>query len=358
MKIPKPEHLPSGAWRVRLRLDGESISITRPTKTEAINEAKLIKAQFANDIKPYSTGRNMTLDQAIDVYIEDHRNVLSPSTIRGYGIIRRNRFQSVMNKRLKDIRDWQVVVNNEAKMPKCSPKTLQNAWRFVGSVMRYQGVTPPKVMLPQVNSATREWLDYEEIETFLEAVEGTPYELCALLALSSLRRSEIFGLSWGDVDLKHEVIKLHQTMTPDEKNRFVQREATKNKTSRRTVPILIPRLLELLKAERGVGLIMSGHPDTYNRHIGMICDDAGLPHVGLHGLRHSFASLAYHVGMDQRTCMEIGGWSNPATMQLIYQHIAAKDKEYHKNAMKSFFEEAQNKRKNAHDSAHKNQKMQ
>lgn len=355
MKIPKPEHLPSGAWRVRLRLDGESISITRPTKTEATNEAKLIKAQYANDIKMAVTGKNLTLDQAMEVYIEEHKNVLSPATIRGYGTIRRNRFQSVINKKLKDIDDWQAVVNREATLG-VSTKTLSNAWRFVGSVIRYQGILPPKVVLPQVNSAVREWLDYEEIKTFMKKIQGDYYEMPCLLALCSLRRSEIFGLHWEDVDLKHETISVHRTMVPDEDHHYVLREATKNASSRRTVPIMIPRLLELMKEKQGTGLMFRTNPEGCNRRVGDLAEAAGLPRVSLHGLRHSFASLAYHVGMDERTCMELGGWANPATMQKIYTHVASKDKEKHQNAIKNFFldpgDQSEKTDQNAHENAH------
>ena len=108
--------------------------------------------------------------------------------------------------------------------------------------------------------------------------------------------------------------------------------------------------------EKPEGLIFTGHPETYNKHIEQLATDADLPRVGLHGLRHSFASLAYHVGMDERTCMELGGWSNPATMQKIYTHVAAKDKEKHKNALRKFFEDvgtpSDNSEENAHENAH------
>lgn len=353
MKIPKAKKLPSGQWRVQLQIGGERISITRAKEKDCLNEAKLIKAQYANGIKPKVTGKNLTLDEAMEIYIEDHRNVLSPTTIRGYGIIRRNRFQSVINKKLKDIDDWQAVINREAK--DISAKTLANAWRFTSSVIRYQKLTPPKVALPQISSSTREWLDYEEIKTFMAAIKGSYYEMPCLLALSSLRRSEIFGLHWEDVDLKHETIQIHQTMVPDEDHHYVLREATKNATSRRTVPIMIPRLLELLKEKQGSGQMFRTNPEGCNRRIGDLAEAAGLPRVSLHGLRHSFASLAYHVGMDERTCMELGGWANPATMQKIYTHVAAKDKEAHKNALKKFFEDAEKKeepQKNAHENAH------
>jgi hypothetical protein len=44
MRIPKAKQLPSGSWYIRIRVDGEDVSITRNTEAEAIAEAMSIKA--------------------------------------------------------------------------------------------------------------------------------------------------------------------------------------------------------------------------------------------------------------------------------------------------------------------------
>ena len=59
--------------------------------------------------------------------------------------------------------------------------------------------------------------------------------------------------------------------------------------------------------------------------INEICKAHGLPEVGVHGLRHSFASLAYHLQIPEKIAMEIGGWSDDGTMRKIYTHLAQKD---------------------------------
>jgi len=69
MKVPKSEKLPSGSYRIRLRLGGESISITKPTERKAIREAEKIKADYRNGIKTRPTGGAMPLSVAIDDYI-------------------------------------------------------------------------------------------------------------------------------------------------------------------------------------------------------------------------------------------------------------------------------------------------
>ena len=91
VKIPTARQLPSGNWFVQLRIDGRSISITKPTQREAVAEALAIKEGI---IKAKNTPRNaITLKAAMEDYISQRENVLSPATIAGYHVIRRNRFQ-------------------------------------------------------------------------------------------------------------------------------------------------------------------------------------------------------------------------------------------------------------------------
>lgn len=45
----------------------------------------------------------------------------------------------------------------------------------------------------------------------------------------------------------------------------------------------------------------------------------------MHGLRHSFASLAYHMGIPEMMAADIGGWKDLGTMHKIYTHLAERD---------------------------------
>lgn len=342
MKIPKPEKLPSGSYRVRLRLDGQSVSITKPTEREAIREAELIKAQHRNDIKTRPTGGNVPLHAAIDDYISSRENVLSPATIRGYRVIQKYRFQTYTNRPIGSI-NWQRAVNEESRL--VSAKTLKNSWGFVRSVLMENGLDV-SVRLPAVPVAEKEWLTPEQIPVFLEAVKGQPCEIPALLALSSLRRSEIFALDWQDIDLRNRVIHVRGAMTIDESNSYVLRDQTKTASSTRAVPIFIDQLYRALSAvENKTGAVVSSNPSTPFKQIRSVCARAGLPNPGVHGLRHSFASLCYHLGINEMTAMEIGGWSDFQTMRKIYTHLSEIDRMKNADKLADFF-------KNAHGNAH------
>lgn len=339
MKVPKAKKLPSGSWYIQLRLGGESISITRQTEKECIQAAQFTKAEYLAGLREKKETLP-TLGEAIDSYIKNKSNVLSPSTLRGYQIIRKNRFQSHMDKNLSEFKrnDWVKMCNDEAAV--CAPKTLQNAWRFVASVLRENGVSVPKLTLPQVPPNDRPFLEPEEITTFVKAVKGTNVEIPALLALSSLRRSEISALTWENIDFKKRCIYVRGATVPGRDHKFVRKQTNKNRTSTRTVPILMDELLNALQEKGGAtGPIVTDHPDTIRKGINRVCAKCGLPEVGVHGLRHSFASLAYHLGIPEKITMEIGGWADGQTMRKIYTHVAQADRTKYTDKLSTFFAE-------------------
>lgn len=301
-------------------------------------KAIAIRAGFL-EVKKQSVEKGLTLRTAIDRYIDRRQNSLSPTTIRAYRIVQKNRFQSVADLTLHNGIDWQKVCDNEA--PLCKYKTLKNAWLFVGSVLRESGLDVPKVKLPQQEIHERKWLDPDQILTFCDACRGNRIETESLLALMSLRRSELLALRWKDVDLPHHCFTINQVLVPNEHNQYVIKNSAKSKTSARTVPILIPRLEELLVKPADAApddLISHTAPNSLIRSINRICADAGLPEVGVHGLRHSFASLAYHLGYREEECMRIGGWSDYTVMHDVYTHLYQKDIEAKQDKMYQFYE--------------------
>lgn len=319
-KIPEPKRLPSGSWHVRLRVGGQTYYITKPTRSEAIAEAAAVKSGLKSAIQ--APGRELTLTQAIDRYIADRQNVLSPSTIRGYRIIQRNRFRGLMTARISTItpQRWQASVNAEARV--VSAKTLKNACGFIASVVADSTGQHLSARLPQVVAGDHPYLSPAQIPVFLDAVHGDSVETAALLALSSLRQSEIMALQWQDVDLAAGVIHVRGAAVPDEHNQLVRKKETKNAASRRTVPIIPPLRPVLESAARGSGPVITISTSWMYKRINALCRDCGLPEVGVHGLRHSFASLAYELRLPEKATMRIGGWSDDRTMKKIYTHLS------------------------------------
>lgn len=340
MKVPKAKKMSSGNYFIRLRLGGEEICITEPTEKECIRQAQFIKSEYmAGKRQRKDDKEQVTLQKACQNFVATRKNALSPSTIRGYNYIIKNRFQSLMERNVSDITesDWIVAVNKEAAV--CSPKTMKNAWGFIASVLRKElKMVPPDVTLPQIPPNERPFLSAEQIKVFVDAIKGTEVEIAALLALSSMRRSEICALRWENVDLKNRLIHIKGAAVYDESEVLVQKKTNKNTSSARTIPIMMDELYNALDvAKQPSGLVVTCYPNVIRNRINRICKANDLPQVGTHGLRHSFASLAKHLGMPEQLTMQIGGWSDYQTMRKIYTHISQKDADSYKNAMAEFY---------------------
>ena len=322
MKLPEPRKLPSGSWNIRVQIDGQTYSITKTTPKACIKEAMALKS----GAKEARKKANQTVAAAIDGYILSRENVLSPSTIRGYRAIARTRFQTAMRWDIGTATQdqWQRAINQEAK--RCSAKTLKNAWGFLSAVILDATGRKVNVRLPQIVPNEMPFLTAEQIPVFLSAIQGKGCEIAALLALSSLRRSEILALKWSDIDLKNNCIYVHGAAVQGEDNALVHRKENKNTSSRRTIPFILPQLREaVIEADKENPLVYPGNPNQIWQSVNRICRREGLPEVGVHGLRRSFASLAYHLGISEEVTMRTGGWSDISTMRKVYTKVSQKD---------------------------------
>lgn len=331
IKIPTPRYR-HGRWNIELRAEGQSI--TADTEEECRAKAVAIRAGFLEA----KTKAHSTLRAACDRYIADRTAVLSPATVRGYRVIQKNRFQKVMDVPISSVGNWQKVVNEEAA--KCSPKTVKNAWAFVRRVLENEGVYV-KIDTPKVPKSKRNWLTPEQIREFVELVKGEPCEIPALLALHSLRRSEIAALTWENVNLSDGYLVVSGSVVPNENQQYVRKDLNKTQASTRVIKILIPALVAALEAaESRTGAVYTGHINTPYKQINAICQRHGLPAVGIHGLRHSFASLGYHLRMSELEVMQLGGWSDLQTVHKIYTHLSELDRAKAENKMAEFYRDS------------------
>ena len=342
MKVPTPKKMTSGNWYIRLRLGGKGYTVTDPNKADCIARARSIKAKYKAgelEVQPPTKPAPATLGALIDAYIDKFAPVLSPATVRGYKIMRQHQFQAFMGTTVDKI-DYQNMINVEAR--RVGPKTIQNAWGLVRAALRDSGAPIPTVRLPAVPPKEISYLQPEEIKPFLEAIKGHPVELAALLMLHGLRVSEALALRWPDsVDLKGGRLIVSGAMVRNEDNGYSLKAANKNRTSARSVPIMIPRLRSLLAASsRSTGSVITQKPRTTLYHIQEACKRAGVTVVGNHGLRHSFASLCRFLAIPEEQTMAWGGWADYQTMHKRYIHMAKAAAERDAQKMADFFKNA------------------
>ena len=314
MKIPKARQLPSGSWFCRVRVNGADISITRPTEREAVKAAILAKAEGVEK------KNRTTLRAAIDDYIQA-RPKLSPATVAGYRVIQRNRATLIMDKPISDITERNVRASVTRDAAKLSPKTLRNTYGLIGAVLTEQGgVDISRIRLPSGERTEKRIYSRDEIAALLDALRGDELEAPVLLALMlGLRRSEICALRWDRVDIENRRITIDAAVVLDENRQLVTKE-TKTRHSTRTLENCPERLIDALDALPRGELVVGLSPDQLSKRWTAFLARNDLPHIGLHALRHTFASIMLSLGVGDLYTMSMGGWATDRTLRAVYQH--------------------------------------
>ena len=325
MKTPTARRLPSGSWFIQLRIDGQSVSITEDTEELCVARAMGIKTGL---IKVRRKPAEMTLTKAIDKYIEARSNLLSPSTIREYKQVQRNRFPDLMERKLGDItaRDIQRSINAERGPNEqgnaLSPKTILNAYGLVKSVLdEHVDIDLRKIKLPQREEYVANVLTPDEVGKLIVELRGNVGEVPILLAVwLGLRRSEIAALRKSDFDFKRGTVTIRAARVLNSDNEYVEK-GTKTTKSTRTIDCpqyILDKLAEL--PDDGEYLVKL-YPGTVYKILQKVCEANGLPKVRLHDLRHVAASIMEALGVPDKYAMGRGGWSSKQTMRGRYQHV-------------------------------------
>lgn len=339
MYIPEPKKTPTG-WRIQLRINGQSIPIMADTPKECRRKAALVKAEAQNAAKPVKKC-DLTLSQAIDAYIAALPPDISPATLRAYRNIQRKRFPDLMSMRVASITPASLQRALNSELSSFSRKTVKNAFVLVKTVLEANGVEVPKKLAIDRKERKKKdpiWLEPDEIKKFVAAAADDTLCVPMLLALMSMRISEIDALRWENIPPHPEFIRTSGVRIMDEHHHWVTLAEHKTIESDRSVPLLIPELRAAIERDRKPsGKLLDIHQNTLRSAVERTCARAGVKRVTVHQLRHSFASLSAHLRIPAEISMEIGGWSNDKTMNEIYTHIARSDIERYRNEMWKFY---------------------
>lgn len=345
MKMPKAKRLPSGNWSIQVMTDGKRVSNTFPTERAAVAWAAQVKAGAALERKKEQT-ESITLYEAIGRYIKERSNVLSPSTIEGYEEIRRNRFQGIMKEKIQriDQKKIQGAINKEAG-DGISAKTIRNALGLLESVMAYfkVEVDTKRLKLPQRKRKEHAIMDASDIVELFDHIRGNLVEVPILLAVwLGMRRSEIMGLCWDCVDCEKSTITVRRTYIRGGGG-YILREETKTEASRRVLDCpayIMEKLIALRPAQfKATDRVFHMHPNTIYQSMKRICEREGIDFVGVHGLRHTNASVMLSLGIMDKVAMARGGWATDVTMKQVYQHLFQSDVDIAAMRINTFFEQ-------------------
>jgi len=336
--MAKAKKLPSGNWNVKLfvgKENGKRVykSFTAPTKAEA----ELMAAQFKLDKKRKMNPVKLTVGEAIDKYIKDNATLLSPSTIKGYKIIRRNHLQSLMNIQLCDItqNDINNAVKEDAK--RLSPKTVANAHGLLSTIIHeYRPDFMLNTKLPKKKKYISNMPDLPRLLDILKVVQGTEIEIPVLLAVwLGMRMSEIRGLKWSNVYDDHIIIN---NVIVDTDDAPVEKDITKSYTSTRKVWISKYLSEKLKNAPRKGEYVTTLSGQAIYKRFSRLLDKHSIEHCRFHDLRRVNASIMLMLDIPDKYAMERGGWATNSILKNVYQETFTSEKEVVNNKIDGFFE--------------------
>ena len=220
-------------------------------------------------------------------------------------------------------------------------RVLKQALRFAvlwGDLMKNPAdvATPPRPEKYELKA----W-DADTLDTFLDAAQDSQFrEFYSMAALTAMRRSELCGLKWDDVDLDHDSLRVVRTLQRIDGAGLVEGRPKTN-GSRRTVS-LNQTCKEVLQRVRSIqaknqmrlngiwegrGYVFTNENGTpisgerVSKDFAKIVCQAKIPHLTLHGLRHTAVALMIAGGVHPKSIADILGHSSISTTMDVYGHL-------------------------------------
>ena len=200
-----------------------------------------------------------------------------------------------------------------------------------------------RVTIPKGSKKERKILTIEETEEFFNLLKTAPLKYRAFFTLdiySGIRRGEMLGLEWKDIDFQTGVIHIQRTSNYTKTN-GIYTDTTKTESSVRfvKVPMEVIDVLLLYKEEQDEERIKLGskwhdtdrlfvkydgqpiNPQTPYGWLKEFCEKNDFSFYGIHQFRHLHTSLLIGAGIDPTTVSGILGHSQVSTTLNLYSHI-------------------------------------
>ena len=295
---------------------------------------------------------SVTLGQWLSYWLEQ---MIQPSrtasTAHGYGMMIKNHIAPALGQipiRQLTTAQIQLYLNQKMTEDLC-PNTVRKHYTLLHNALqhavRQELLTrnpADNVIPPSISQPTHHYYDSDTMAELFRNLEGSSMEPVVKLAgYLGLRRSEICGLKWKNVDRVEKIITIAEART-SVNGRSVDK-STKTRSSIRRLGYRgnkdLDELIERLWARRQSEMAALG--DAYEDGDYVLCHNGGrpyqadyltnrfqrlmnkldMPYVTLHGLRHSFASIANSRNVSIFGISKALGHSTTNTTSQIYTHL-------------------------------------
>ncbi len=307
----------------------------------------------------YIEPSNIKLSEWLDKWIEGRKNTIAYSTYRNYKVMIRNHIKpEIGNIKLKDLEARQIQellnykledgkVNGEGGL---SVRTVKYIYQTLHTALEQaikERLIPSNVCKPveipkgQEEKELKVW-DDQQVRGFLKKAKCSRFYMLFYLALNTgMRRGELLGLRWKDIDFKKNRINVRKQIVRTDKGLISKK--LKTKAGKRAIPITDETVKELNshkikqseyklalgeeynKKEDLVNCLEDGNPinprSLYRVYKKIIKETKGLHDIRLHDTRHTFSTLFLEKGGNIKVLQQILGHSSITMTIDTYSHV-------------------------------------
>lgn len=327
------------------------------TKREAENELARLVHEANQGTLPDAT--KLTVGQYLERWLQDYvRTSTSQRTYDRYRqVIQLHLAPALGSIRLADLRPLHLQGyytkalaegRKDGRQGGLHPRTVLQHHRIIHEALEHavrwqlvprnvaDAVTPPRVEHREAVMPAE-----DDVQRLLEAARGDRMYIPILLAVTAgLRRGEIAGLRWRDIDFEAGTLTVRQTLqlSPEKGYFFKEPKSAKGRRTIKLPPTTVEALRQHRKEQARLRLLVGEkyqdndlvfcrpdgrHADLRNftNHFWAVLDKAGLPHMPFHALRHFHATLLLSSGVPLRAVSDRLGHAAPSVTVNVYNHL-------------------------------------
>lgn len=361
---------------------GKNLDGTRCKKTKTIHgtrkDAEIALAEFITEVNRglVPEGKSITFEEFFYIWDAKYASKeLAPKTYSRYIGILKSRILPYLGSfpldKIKptDLMNFYDMLENDTQIKRIaknngqrtlkplSPKTILEHHRLISAMLQnavYWQLLPSnparRVKPPKTKKPKMEFFNDDECKVLIQSLmeltgSNLKYKAAILLDIfSGVRRGELIGLEWSDVDFKNETININKSTQYLPENGIFDKD-TKTECSNRIVPIpnyITKTLLEYKewydeqKDILGDKWINSNklfiqddgkpmYPDTIGKWFKPYIEKLGLPIIKFHGIRHTNATLMIANNVDIATVSARLGHASINTTIKYYVHPLEKN---------------------------------